>query len=225
MDKNNTKREVFSADARLTYSATAVPVKFTTADGKDGEKIEAKRTLKGYPIVWGVLSTDRGGYKVRLEAGSATFTTPCLALYHHEFRDLLGNTANGSLRILPADDYGIPVEIDLPNTTTANDVAELVGEQYINGMSFSMCNGFEESSQSDENGQTVLTVTKFTCDEVTVTVIPAFAATSVEVSEDNDYDDKDDEDDDEIEKISEYQKEHLSQSLKVQKSRLYLLDQ
>lgn len=218
---NKNKREVFSADARLTLSrVTAAATPDTTVDGAT-QASEPVITLKGYPIVWNVLSTDRGGYKVKLAPGSATFTDPCLALYHHEFRDLLGNTANQTLRILPADDIGIPIEIDLPDTSTAADVAELVEDKYIGGMSFSMVNGFEESTTNEEDGQSVITVTKFTCDEVTVTVIPAFTQTSVEMS-----DDKESEDDGDemkiLKKTDGYLEERLNQSRKLQKNRLYL---
>src|SRR5688572_29721693 len=100
-------------DARLTF-ADAAP---------DAEHVG---TVKGYAIVWNVPSSDRGGYRVRLRPGSAKFTANVHALFHHEFRDVLGDTTSGTLRILPADAYGIAIEVDLPRTQLGRDVWELV---------------------------------------------------------------------------------------------------
>lgn len=158
----------------------------TFEDGKP-----AKTTLAGYPILWGELSSDRGGYVVRLVKNSATFTTPALALYSHEFANVLGNTANGTLRIGAADDAGIPIEIDLPDTTLGNDVGTLVAEKYISGMSFSMMNGFEDYTEEKQGDQYILNVSKFTVDEVTVCVNPAFAVTSIAVKASSGDDDGD----------------------------------
>lgn len=139
---------------------------------------EPQVTLEGYALRWNELSTDRGGYVVRLKPGSAVFTNPVLAYYEHDVRALIGNTANNSLRIFP-DDVGVRVEIDLPDTTTGEDVAELVEDEYLSGMSFSMADGFEESYVTTEDGQTIRNATKFTVDEVTVCVSPAFKGASV----------------------------------------------
>lgn len=88
------------------------------ADGKPG-------TLSGYAIVWNALSTDRGGYVVRLRPGSARPAATTFALYNHEYADPLGRLENGTLRIFN-DDTGVRVEIDLPDTQAGRDVATLV---------------------------------------------------------------------------------------------------
>lgn len=218
----------FANSSRVTLSAALKPVKFEAPDGAVIDKSEPQITLKGYPICWNVLSSDRGGYKVRLAPGSAKFTTPCLALYGHDFNKPLGNTANGSLRILPADDYGIPVEIDLPDTTSGNDCAEEVEDGYTRGMSFSMANGFEEATDSveviDGVETKVKTVTKFTVDEVTVTIVPAFVETTIEIKADTNLSKVDDteDDDEEFKNKSNQLKELNSQRLKWTLSRLYL---
>lgn len=172
-------RQNFKSPQRLSTVDARLKIKrHTFEDGKP-----AKTTLEGYAIVWNELSSDRGGYKVRLVKNSATFTTPALALYNHDFADVIGNTANNTLRVLAADDVGVPVEIDLPDTTLGNDVAVLVGERYIQGMSFSMMNGFEDYTEEKQGDQYILNVSKFTVDEVTITAIPAFTATSIDVSD------------------------------------------
>jgi HK97 family phage prohead protease len=168
-----TKRIVYTTDARLALA------KFAAVEGQP-EKIA---TLSGYAIVWDVLSSDRGGFKVRLLPGSATFATPTHALYHHDYTHVIGSTANGTLRLYP-DETGVRVEIDLPDTTSGRDVEELVEGRYVTGMSFAMI-GTPDASEVTEAGQTILNVAKFDCDEVTVTAIPAFTATSIDVKEDD----------------------------------------
>jgi hypothetical protein len=141
-------------------------------------------TIKGYALVWNVLSSDRGGYKVRLLPGSAKFTSTVHALYHHEWTGgPLGDTQTNTLRILPADDYGIPVEIDLPDTTNGRDTLELVRTGRMTGMSFAMI-GKPTSHETEEDGETVLNAEAYEVDEVTVTALPAFTQTVVAVKPD-----------------------------------------
>jgi HK97 family phage prohead protease len=175
-------------------------------------------TLKGYPITWNQTSSDRGGYSVRLVPGSAKFTTPALALYRHDFSQVIGNTANGTLRIMEADETGIPVEIDLPDTTTGNDVAELVAKGYISGMSFSMVNGFENSFTTKENDTEIVNCTSFTVDEVTVCADPAFSSTTIEVADEDGEDDVEQEHD-----AADVAPERIAASQKLLASRLHMM--
>lgn len=170
------KKIIFTRDAKLSVKEFAnVP-----ADQKPSEGATIG-TLSGYAIVWNVLSSDRGGYKVRLLPKSGRFTAPAHALYHHDFAGgPLGDTASGTLRVLPPDDYGQPVEIDLPNTTLGRDTLELVKSKRMKGMSFAMVEA-PTSEEKTEGGETVLTVSDFLCDEVTVTAIPAFEETTIGV--------------------------------------------
>src|SRR4051794_35329209 len=123
-----TKRTIYTGatDAKLTFAAAP--------EGDTG----TIGTLTGYAMVWGVLSSDRGGYKVRLQPDSATPTPLTHAYYHHEAtRGPLGDTATNTLRISP-DTYGVKVEIDLPNTSVGRDTLELVRTGRARGMSFAM---------------------------------------------------------------------------------------
>lgn len=172
-------RQKFSA--RFTFANPNASIKLVRSKFADGTD---KTTLTGYPIVWGATSSDRGGYKVRLAKDSANFTDTALALWHHDFSKPLAGTANDSLRIGQADAIGIPVEIDLDlNTTAGKDAYAYVSSQLVGGMSFSMANGFEEYSESKEGDDRIINVSKYTVDEVTVTPIPAFSATTVDVKD------------------------------------------
>lgn len=179
MNQEN-KRVIFSSNAKLTVTRKT----FDATPGANADATDEGKglvTLRGYPIVFNQLSTDRGGYVVRILPGSISFTPKVLALWCHDFSKPIGNTDNGTLRILPEDDYGIPVEIDLPDTTVGRDADELVETGLVTGMSFSLPQGFEDSQQVKENGQTIIEVTKAISNEVTITPIPAFDGATIAV--------------------------------------------
>jgi hypothetical protein len=170
------RRIIFTAaaDARLVFAAAA-------GDGA-APAPDKIGTLAGYALVWNVLSSDRGGFKVRLLPGSARFADPTHALYHHEYTGgPLADTGTGTLRLFP-DDVGVRVEIDLPNTTNGRDVAELVRTRRVRGMSFAMV-GDPKFRETTEGGQPILEAESYLVDEVTVTAIPAFRQTDIGVKD------------------------------------------
>ncbi len=188
MKSSSNKRILFTTDAKLAIFRTTPPA---PAPGQTAEEQaeEPKVTLQGYAIVWNSLSDDRGGFQVRLLPGSAKFMDPTHALFHHNYQAILGATGNGTLRLTP-DDVGVKVEIDLPDTNCAEDVAELVEDKYVRGMSFSMrLDKPLESINKNENGVEVMEVSSFFCDEVTVTAIPSFTDTAIGLKDDADPDD------------------------------------
>lgn len=218
-------------DARISFAAIQTP----TGDGQAVSPSPSLTigTLKAYPLVWNKLSSDRGGYAVRLVKGSAVFQTPTLALYNHHFGRLLGNTAAGTMRINPPDDYGQSVEIDLPDTSDGRDVATLIARGDIKGMSFSMMNGFEESFATvEDNGQNIVNATRYIVDEVSILVDPAFVDTTVELLDDDDKDDEEDTEEDlapteataGIAGYANLKKESAEQLVKWNRYRLYLLN-
>lgn len=174
------KRQIFNANAKLALKFAAQPAETPNQEKEVGE---GSATLEGYALTWNTLSDDRGGYKVRLAPNSATFTTPTYAIWHHDFSKPLATTANGSLRLF-SDDIGVRVEIDLPDTTTGRDAAELVADGIVGGMSFSMIPG--EWEESEEGGEKIMTATRYLVDEVTITAIPSFQSTSIEVQGEDD---------------------------------------
>lgn len=159
------RRIVFTADSR-----------FAVTDKTADKPV----TLKGYPLTWNTLSSDRGGFKVRLRPGSATFLQPTHALFSHSFSDILGDTESGTLRILPADDFGIPIEVDLPDTTLGRDVHELVRTKRLRGMSFSMV-GKPRGKTIKENGQEIFDAEAYQVDEVSLVANPSFVTATVDL--------------------------------------------
>ncbi len=176
--RNNGRIRFFTASAGLA-------LKPRTATFSADKTAPDGTTLVGYAIVWDAISDDRGGFAVKCVRDSVTFAQPTLALFHHDFRAVLGNTDNNTLR-LTSDDHGIKCEIDLPDTSVARDVAELVGKQYVRGMSFSMLfDGLEYDVENADTPDEVQVVKSFNCDEVTITAIPAFTETEIAVAGDD----------------------------------------
>lgn len=158
-------RRLFTADSRFAVTPSA------TEGGMP--------TLTGYAIVWNALSNDRGGWQARIAPGTVSFATPTAALFHHDYRLPLGTTENQTLR-LSTDDYGVKVEIDLPPTTGGKDTAILVARRDVRGMSFNMTTD-PSGPIVVTDGKSVKTLDPFTIDEVTVTMVPAFDLSSIDI--------------------------------------------
>lgn len=193
MPKHEKKRVLFTTDAKLAIRRQPRATMAAAETPAEEQAEEQKVTLEGYAMVWNTLSDDRGGYRVRLLPDSAKFTDEVHALFHHDFRAILGATGNGTLR-LSSDNVGVKIEIDLPDTQCARDVAELVEDKYVRGMSFSMLwQGIEYDVKDADTDNEVMEVKSFLCDEVTVTAIPSFTSTAIGLKDDQDPDDDEEE--------------------------------
>jgi HK97 family phage prohead protease len=193
MQSHTQNRFIFRNDLTRPNSR-AQPVRFEVGPPAAAARGAAIATLRGYPLVWGATSTDRGGYRVRIAQNSAQFVRKVHALFEHSFDGgPLGDTDSFSLRVQPADAIGIGVEIDLPDTQCGRDVFFLVKNKRVTGMSFSMVeapwtwiNGVlvpdaGGSRIYSEGGETIVEALRFLVDEVTITARPAFETTSIGV--------------------------------------------
>lgn len=72
-----------------------------------------------------------------------------LALWNHDHNSLLGRVSSGTLR-LAVDKRGLRYEVDLPDTSTGRDVAELLRRGDIRGSSFGFRTIQEDWSEDDE---------------------------------------------------------------------------
>ncbi len=147
------------------------------------------KTLVGYAAVFNSLSADLGGFKERILPGAFAAALKSgqdiRALVDHDSTKLLGRTSNQTLRIAE-DANGLRIEVDLPNTSYANDVRELVKRGDVKGMSF----GFRVPKGGErftkEAGQSVRELRAIDVREVTVTSVPAYGDTSVSLRVDPD---------------------------------------
>lgn len=103
------------------------------ASGPKGKK------AGGYAIKFGMRSQNLGGFVERVDPGFVDETIDrgldVLGRYQHDSNMLIGRTSAGTLR-LTKDGTGLDYEADLPDTTYARDLAELLGRGDVTGSSF-----------------------------------------------------------------------------------------
>ena len=76
------------------------------------------------------------------------------ALWNHDTTKLLGRVKNGSLRLRSEED-GLHIECDLPDTSYAEDVYNLIRGGYNNGLSFGFSIIQERCELEEEEGRSV----------------------------------------------------------------------
>lgn len=107
-------------------------------------------------------------------------------LYAHDFNNILARVDSGTLS-LKTDDKGLFFIADIPNTTLGNDVYTNVENGNIKGLSFSAQidpnNG--DSWEQGAGGVVIHTINHFAnLAEISLTPIPAYTETSVQVARD-----------------------------------------
>jgi HK97 family phage prohead protease len=151
-----------------------------TRKSDDKAKEEGNR-LSGYAILYGVESREIFEYGKRftevIERGAFNLNDngdDDIKLYfQHDTKMPLARTKGGSLRLFE-DEKGIRFEADLPDTTLANDVKELMKRGILTGeMSF----GFGVERDEWEKSRTLRKVKKARLYEVSVVVDAAYAQT------------------------------------------------
>ena len=95
------------------------------------------RKIRGYAAVYGSDSEWMGGFYEQIEAGAFddVLDNDVRAYFNHDENLILGRVSSGTLRI-STDKKGLFYEVDLPNTTYANDLIELMQRGDINQSSF-----------------------------------------------------------------------------------------
>lgn len=143
------------------------------------EEVEGKRTITGF-IPYNSRSQFLSYFYEYIEPTAFNKTLrdgyDVKALVDHDTSKVLGRVKNGSLRLESRED-GLYAECDLPNTTYANDVYELIKNGYCNTMSF----GFriiEQDYTTDEVGIEVHKLREVALQEISWGVsFPAYEAT------------------------------------------------
>lgn len=139
--------------------------------------------LAGYAAVFDTPSEDLGGFVEYVRAGAFRRTLQSnrldpLALVHHMPHLVLGRRSSGTLR-LSEDTRGLEFEIDLPDTTTARDIAVSVERGDIRGASFA----FSVAPEGDRWNMAGDAITRDLIDvdlhEITITATPAYPDTEV----------------------------------------------
>lgn len=139
--------------------------------------------IAGYAIVWDTPSTNLPFTEV-IKAGAldGVDLSSVLALYNHDFANVLGRVDAGTLK-LAVDDHGLHFVLDIPDTTLGHDVYTNIKNGNLKGVSFrfTIANGGEVWKQI--NGQPTRVISKIaTMREISLVSVPAYDDTSVEVT-------------------------------------------
>nr|BEK66838.1 hypothetical protein KPHV_40650 [Kitasatospora purpeofusca] len=141
-------------------------------------------TMRGYAYRFNELSHDLGGFRERIipgaGAGSLDGTRDVLATFNHDANHPLGRMSSGTLRA-GEDGAGGWYEIDLPDTTTGRDVAELLRRGDVRGSSFTfrVADGGQRwaDRDDDETGLPVRELTSMDVLELGPALSPAYPTT------------------------------------------------
>jgi HK97 family phage prohead protease len=174
----NAPNETRSVDELESFDAPVMERRLTTrAADIDGMKI------RGYAAVFNAPSEDLGGFIEYIAPGAFdnVMSDDVRAFFNHDWNYLLGRVSSGTLRLW-VDEVGLGYEIDLPNTTYANDLVELMRRGDINQSSFAFM--IESDKWVIEGEKWTRTITKVSrLIDVAPVVIPAYpTATSQLVS-------------------------------------------
>lgn len=140
---------------------------------------EAKRQMVvGYAARFEARSDDLGGFTEIIMPGAfaSALSGDVRALINHDFNLVLGRTRAGTLR-LREDGVGLAVEIDLPETQAARDLAALMARGDVNQMSFGFTTARDEWSFDAERGTTRVIHEVGELFDVSVVSIPAYPQT------------------------------------------------
>ena len=135
------------------------------------------RIVNGYAAVFNSRTLLWEGLEEVISPGAfsrALSGSDIRCLFDHDWSKVLGRTKSGTLR-LEEDDRGLKFEVELPNTTVANDLIESMSRGDINQCSF----GFIPTDETwDYNTDPVLrTVNEVELFEVSIVSLPAYQDT------------------------------------------------
>lgn len=140
-------------------------------------------TLIGHAAVFNQMAKVPGGYEQLSERAFDkvldSTDTDATALINHDPAMLLGRQSAGTLR-LKADGEGLAFEVDLPDTSYANDLRKLVARGDMTGASFGFIPGDDGTWTRAADGSQVHTINtvQFLRDLGPVTW-PAYSGTGV----------------------------------------------
>ena len=172
MSKNRSNTNAGKHEVRVS----AAPQKFEIRSNADGS-----RTISGYAVTWQDLSQDLGGFKEKVQKGAFTQSLrdrDVMILYGHDQNQILGRVSSGTLT-LAEDERGLKFSCKLPNTSTANDLVELMSRQDVRSMSFGFSVPEGGDDWQDINGQVVRTLLQVVLYEISVVGDPAYTTSSV----------------------------------------------
>ena len=141
-----------------------------------------KPTVVGYGAVFNSESNDLGGFREYIAPGAfdGRLEDDVRFLVNHDANLILARTTNGTLR-LSVDEKGLRYEADLPNTSTARDLMELLKNGTISQSSFAFT--VEDDSWELKDGMNIRTINKVSqLYDVSSVTYPAYNSASSSVA-------------------------------------------
>ena len=141
-----------------------------------------KQTVVGYGAVFNSMSNDLGGFReyISPEAFEGRMEDDVRFLFNHDPNYVLARTTNGTLR-MSVDEKGLRYEADMPNTSTARDLVELLKNGTVNQSSFAFI--VEDDSWEVKDGINIRTINKVSrLYDLSSVVYPAYSEASSSVA-------------------------------------------
>ncbi|MEK4894182.1 HK97 family phage prohead protease [Bacillus sp. FSL M7-0996] len=141
------------------------------------------RIITGYAVKWEMKSVTMGywrRFKEQFKRGAFTDSLTQddqLALWSHDYSQVLGRTKNGTLRLFE-DEIGLRFELDLADTTLGDDTYKTIKRGDVDGVSFGFQMTKEEWDESDPDN-VVRSVTKAKLVEISPVAFPAYPDSQV----------------------------------------------
>ena len=137
-------------------------------------------TLRGHAAVFGQTAKIGGGYEQLAPTAfdAALKDSDVRALLNHNPTLVLGRQSAGTLR-LGVDAEGLAFEVDLPNTSYARDLRELVARGDVTGASFGFVPGADKYRKAPDGKQIRTHTSVAQLLDVSPVTWPAYDGTSV----------------------------------------------
>ncbi|MCT0949835.1 HK97 family phage prohead protease [Weissella confusa] len=158
-------------------------VELDSSELQSGQADDSIGQIAGYAIVWDTPSTNLPFTEV-IKAGAldGVDLSGVLALYNHDFANVLGRVDAGTLK-LDVDKHGLHFVLDIPDTTLGHDVYTQIKNGNLKGLSFRFTIAADGEDWKNVNGEPVRYISKIaTMREISIVSVPAYDDTSVEVT-------------------------------------------
>ena len=177
MTRNNWKGGEVMKMERREIDVTLKDIAIKNDDDK-------RMTVEGYALKWHTESHpipigDGDSFVEEFRAGAFDATLhqdDQLVLYGHDINNVLGRTDNRTAQ-LEADETGLKLSVDLPDTTLGRDVYELVKRGDIAGMSVGFYAEDDEFYYKGDTLKRIINRAKLV--EVSLVPLPAYDSSSV----------------------------------------------
>jgi len=169
--------------AELKSHEPAVERRFFPAEMRVERQEDGPTKLCGYAAVFNSMSEYLGGFRERVKPwafAEALKDSDVRCLFNHDPNIVLGRQKSGSLQ-LREDEKGLYMEVELPDTQAARDIAVLVERGDITQQSFSFTVAPDgETWEELDDGTALRTLTKISrLYDVSPVVFPAYPETDV----------------------------------------------